>query len=128
MKWLGRPYYLALQSAAAVHGSSQQAIQETQIITYEPRRDVVIGRIRVRFFMKAGIKSSITQPLSGVYAPLTVSTPETAAFDLIRYAHNLGGIERMAETIAPMLQNMKLRILRQVTTPRQATGNSRPFR
>ncbi len=114
MKWLDRPYYLALQSAAAAHGSSQQAIQETQIITHQPQRDVVVGRIRVRFFMKASIHNSITQPLSGTYAPMVISTPETTAFDLIRYAHSLGGIERMAETIAPMLQNMKPQALRLV--------------
>jgi hypothetical protein len=114
MRWLDRLYYLALQSAAAAHGSSQQAIQETQIITCKPQRDVVVGRIRVRFFMKASIQNSIIQPLSGTYAPMAISTPETTAFDLIRYAHSLGGIERMAETIAPMLQNMKPRDLRLV--------------
>jgi|GEM_PF-5251750 len=30
-RWLGRPYYLALQTAAASHGSSRQAIQVTQV-------------------------------------------------------------------------------------------------
>lgn len=114
MKWLDRPYYLALQSAAATHGSNQQAVQETQIITSRPQRDLVIGRIRVRFFMKASIQNSITQTLSGAYAPVTISTPETTAFDLIRYAHGIGGIERMAETIAPMLHSMKPRALRLV--------------
>lgn len=114
MKWLDRPYYLALQSAAAAQGSSPQAIQETQIITSKPQRSVVVGRIRVRFFMKASIRNSITESLSGAYAPVTLSTPETTAFDLIRYAHSLGGIERMAETIAPLLQSMKPRALRLV--------------
>ena len=114
MNWLSRPYYLALQSAAAAHGSSQQAIQETQIITPKPQRDVLVGRIRVRFFMKASARNSIVQTLSGAYAPVAISTAETTAFDLIRYAHNLGGIERMAETIAPMLQSMKPRALRLV--------------
>ena len=39
-RWLGRPYYLALQSAAAIHGSAPQAIQETQVMTDRPRREV----------------------------------------------------------------------------------------
>jgi hypothetical protein len=111
MQWLGCPYYLALQSAAAVHGSSQQAIMETQVITDLPRRMIEVGRIRIRFFMKAGVIASITQQMSGGYAPLNVSTPETTAFDLIRYAHNLGGVERMAETVTPMLPSIKAKAL-----------------
>lgn len=50
MQWLGHPYYLGLQSAAMTFGSSQQAIQETQIMTDIPRREIIIGRIRIRFF------------------------------------------------------------------------------
>ena len=46
-RWLGRPYYLALQTAAASHGSSPQAIQVTQVMTDVPRRDLRSGRIRV---------------------------------------------------------------------------------
>ena len=106
-KWLSRPYYLALQSAACIFGSSQQAIQETQIISDIPRREMVVGRIRLRFFMKTGIDNTLTQQLPGAYAPLIVSTPESTVFDLIRYAHDIGGIERAAETIAPLLQLIK---------------------
>ena len=112
--WLGRPYYIALQSAATVFGSSQQAIQETQVITDVSRRNITVGRIRIRFFMKSGINRAITQQLSNAHSPLLVSTPETTIFDLVRYAHNIGGIERTAETIAPMLGAIKARRLTQV--------------
>jgi len=50
--WLKRPYYLALQSAAASYGSMPQAVQVTQVMTDKPRRDLRIGRIRVNFFVK----------------------------------------------------------------------------
>jgi len=52
-RWLGRPYYRALQTAAASHGSSQQAIQIAQAMTDLPRRDLRIGRVRVHFFLIA---------------------------------------------------------------------------
>jgi hypothetical protein len=113
-KWLDRPYYLALQSAAGTFGSNQQAIQETQIITDIPRREMIIGRIRLRFFMKSGIKKTLTQQLPDAYAPLIVSTPESTAYDLIRYSHEIGGIERAAETITPMLPLIKAKELRSV--------------
>ncbi len=110
--WLGHTYYIALQSAAGTFGSNQQAIQETQVITDIPRREMVIGRIRLRFFVKSGIDKTLTQQLTGAYAPLVVSTPESTAFDLVRYAHEIGGIERAAETITPMLPLIKAKELR----------------
>ncbi len=113
-KWLGRPYYLALQSAAGTFGSNLQAIQETQVITDISRREMIIGRIRLRFFMKSGIKNTLTQQLPEAYAPLIVSLPESTAYDLIRYSHDIGGIERAAETISPMLRLIKAKELRSV--------------
>ncbi|HIJ86289.1 MAG TPA: hypothetical protein HPP97_01235 [Desulfuromonadales bacterium] len=98
-RWLGRPYYVALQSAAGLYGSSHQAIQETQVITNVPRREIIVGRIRLRFFTKANTNRTISQELPGAYAPLLVSTPESTVFDLIRYANEVGGIERVVETI-----------------------------
>lgn len=117
--WLKRPYYLALQSAAAVFGSSQQAVQETQVMTSAPIREMLIGRIRLRFFAKSGIKNTITQKTPNAYAPLAISTPAATLFDLIRYAASIGGIERVAETIAPMVPLIKATALRQVMNAEQ---------
>jgi len=102
-EWLGRPYYLALQSAASSFGSNPQALQVTQVITDRPCRAIKAGRIQVRFFVKRGIARTPTRQLDGAHAPLRVSTPEATAYDLIRYATGIGGIERAAETIRPLL-------------------------
>ncbi len=114
MREIGCPYYLALLSAAATHGSSQQAIQQTQVMTDQPRRDILIGRIRIKFFMKSGVSRTITERAPNAYAPLTISSLESTIFDLIRYAHSLGGIERMAETIKPLIPRVKQGALRRV--------------
>lgn len=127
MQWLGHPYYLGLQSAATTFGSSQQAIQETQIMTDIPRREIIIGRTRIRFFMKSGIEKSLVQQLLGAYAPLQVSTPETTSFDLVRYAHYLGGIERAAETILPMLPSLKTKALKQVLNAEREITTAQRF-
>jgi len=112
--WLGRPYYLALQSAASSFGSNPQALQVTQVMTDRPRRPIKLGRIAVSFFVKRNIKQTPTQQLAGAATPLTISTPEATAFDLIRYSPNIGGIERAAETIAPLLPALRARELRRV--------------
>ena len=112
--WLGRPYYLALQSAASSFGSSPQALQVTQVMTDRPCRPIDVGRAQVRFFVKRGIERTPTRQLTGVAAPLCVSTPEATAFDLIRYAKNIGGIERAAETIRPLLPLLRAREVKRV--------------
>jgi hypothetical protein len=49
-RWLGHPYYIALQSAAEWHGSSPQAIQVTQVMTDVPRKEVCVGGAADSFF------------------------------------------------------------------------------
>lgn len=112
--WLDRPYYLALQSAASSFGSNPQALQVTQVMTDRPCRTIKVGRIQVRFFVKRGIQRTITQQPAGAVAPLLVSTPEATAYDLIRYAISIGGIERVAETIRPLLPLLHARELKRV--------------
>ncbi len=112
--WLGRPYYLALQSAASSFGSNPQALQVTQVMTDRPCRAIKVGRIQVKFFVKRGIERTPTQQPAGAVAPLCVSTPEATAFDLIRYATSIGGIERAAETIRPLLPVLRARELKRV--------------
>lgn len=112
--WLGRPYYLALQSAAGVFGANPQALQVTQVMTDRPLRPLRPGRMPVRFFVKRGIERTPTQLLAQAAAPLCVSTPEATVFDLVRYAASIGGIERAAETIRPLLPHLRLHELKRV--------------
>lgn len=112
--WLGRPYYVALQSAASSFGSNPQALQVTQVMTDRPCRTIQVGRIQVRFFVKRGIQRTPTQQPAGAVAPVLVSTPEATAYDLIRYATSIGGIERAAETIRPLLLLLRARELKHV--------------
>jgi len=106
-RWLKRPYYLALQSAASEYSSAAQAIQVTQVMTDRSRRKVQLGRVRVQFFVKKSIVATPTQPVAGAHAPMAASTPEATAIDLISYANRIGGISRAAETIAPFLARLR---------------------
>lgn len=113
-EWLGHPYYLGLQSAAETYGSAPQALQVTQVVTDTPRWQVQVGRVRIQFFVKRGVGRTPTQALANPYAPLRVSTPAATAFDLIRYSGRLGGIERAAETLAPLIPLIRVSDLKVV--------------
>ncbi len=112
--WLRRPYYLALLSAASLFGSNPQALQVTQVMTDRPGRVINVGRVQVSFFVKGDIERTPTQQLAQAPALLWISTPEATAFDLIRYASRIGGIERAAETISLMLPKLRTRELERV--------------
>ena len=102
-RWLGHPYYLALQSAAEIYNSAPQAIQVKQIVTDCPRRNISLGRLRLRFFVKKGVERTPVQQPPNAYALLRVSTPEATALDMVRYASRIGGMGRALETILPLL-------------------------
>jgi hypothetical protein len=120
--WLGRPYYLALQSAASAFGSNPQALQVTQVMTDKPFRPIKVGRTQLRFFVKRGIERTPTQQPEGAVAPLLISTPEATAYDLVRYATSIGGIERAAETIRPLLPLLRGRELKRVLDAESEPG------
>jgi hypothetical protein len=122
--WLGHPYYLALQSAASVYGSNPQALQVAQVLTDAPRREIEIGRLRVRFFVKRGIEKTATLVPSNAFAPIRVSIPEATAFDLVRYAPGIGGIGRAVETLAPLLPLMRVPELKQVLETEKETATA----
>jgi|ERR1017187_931579 hypothetical protein len=83
-------------------------------MTDSPRREIEIGRLRVRFFVKRKIKRMPTQPLANAFAPTRVSRPEATAFDLVRYASCIGGIGRTVETLTPLLSLMRVSELKRM--------------
>jgi AbiEi antitoxin C-terminal domain len=92
-------YYVGLLSAAALHGSSAQAVQVTQVLLRLPRRTIAVGKIHVDFYVKSKLEGTPLTEIPGLPAPLAVSSPEATALDLIAFSHRLGGIERMLEVI-----------------------------
>jgi len=97
-----RPYYVGLLSAAALHGSSSQAVQVTHILTTEPTRPMDVGRLHVDFYVKKHLRNTPLSLLAGMPAPLAVSSPEATVLDLIAFSDRIGGIRRVTEVIAEL--------------------------
>jgi predicted transcriptional regulator of viral defense system len=104
--FLRHPYYIGLLSAAAAHGSQPQAVQVVQVVTDVARREIALGRVRVRFYAKRRAADTPTEQPQFAHSFVRVSTREATALDLVRYSARMGGISRVAETIAPMVPNM----------------------
>ncbi len=102
----GRPYYIGLLSAAAEFDSQHQAVQEVQVVTERPMRELTIGRQRLKFFVKHSVAQTPTTTPENAFAPVAVSTPAATALDLLRYADRIGGMDRAVEAISGMTRHL----------------------
>lgn len=112
-----QPYYVGLLSAAELHGSSQQAVQVTQVLTNKVTRPMLMGRLRVEFHVKKAVELTPTAQPPGMHSPIAVSTPEATAVDLIEYSHSIGGVARAADVIAGMAPVLTVAGLRRALVP-----------
>ena len=111
MKAMERPYYVGLLSAAALHGASHQQPQEFQVFTDRPIRPIQVGRERIRFFVNKRIADTAVQKVKTPTGVMRVSTPESTAVDLVRYAKAAGHLDNVATVLmdlAPLLDPKRL--------------------
>ena len=108
MSHLGRPYYVGLLSAAAVHGASHQAPQVFQVITDRTDlvRDRQVGRIRVRFYSSKSVAEDPTTRIAVPSGYVVVGTKETTVVDLVAKPRASGGLSNVA-TILRELDELK---------------------
>ncbi len=104
MRYLGRPYYVGVLSAAALHGAGHQQPQEFQVVTDVPQRPVLAGRARTRFLVKKNIARTPTVAVRTETGTMQVSTPEATAIDLLRYVSAAGGLSNVATVLAELAE------------------------
>jgi predicted transcriptional regulator of viral defense system len=99
MAHLHRAYYVALLSAARIHGASHQAPQVFQVMTAAGAaapRDRDLGRVRLRFYSSKHVGEDEVQRIAVPTGYLTVSARETTVVDLIVYHRASGGYSNVA--------------------------------
>ena len=107
MKDMARPYYVGLLSAAQLHGAAHHRPQEFQVVI--PRRatrPVQAGNVLIRFHGKGPFDHSQTQEVKTPTGILKASTPETTAWDLVRYFKAAGGLENVATVLSELAEKL----------------------
>lgn len=102
MRFVGRPYYVGLLSAAALHGAAHHQPQEFQVLTDAPLRPARAGRVRLRFFSKATAGGTPTVAVKTQTGAMKVSTPEATAIDLVRYVEGAGQLGNVATVLSDL--------------------------
>lgn len=106
MAFHGMPYYVALLSAASLHGAGHQQPQEFQVITSQPLRIVQAGRARIRFFKKSGVEQTRVVEMKTETGSMRVSSPEATAFDLVAYYRSVGHLNNVATVLADLIEKI----------------------
>lgn len=104
MRHEGRPYYVGLLKAAELHGASQQAVMEFQVVTDKRLPTIRAGRSSLAFYYRKDMKTVIDGLVvhKTDTGRMTVSSVELTLLDLLRYRHAGGGLDNIATVVADL--------------------------
>ena len=100
------PYYAGLLTAAAQHGASHQQPQEFQVVTDRSVRPLTAGHIKIRFFASQYAEKAAAANIKTPTGTMRVSTPETTAVDLVRFARAAGYLDNVATVLAELAPSL----------------------
>jgi predicted transcriptional regulator of viral defense system len=102
MSALDRRYYVALLSAAELHGASHQAPQVFQVMVDRHLKDRDFGRTRLRFFTSRHVTNATVERRNVPTGQLRLSPRELTAIDLVEHPDASGGINNTATVLAEL--------------------------
>lgn len=106
MRHQGRRYYVALLSAAALHGAGHQQPMAFQVLSDADERDIELGRVRIEFHVSRLVLGAATQEIQTETGTMVVSTPETTAFDLVRFPSAAGYWNNVATVLGELAESL----------------------
>lgn len=106
MSYLGQPYYVALLSAAAIHGAAHQQPMVFQVMTSIPTRDVRAGKVAIQFSMSRKVEEMPVIEKQTETGTMRVSTPETTALDLVHYRASGGHLSNVATVLHELAEQI----------------------
>lgn len=102
MQHLGEPYYVALLSAAELHGAAHQRPQSFQVMVTTNRRALDCGEVHVQFVARKDMASTSVIELKTPRGLLRVASPEATALELVGYADQSGGLDNVATVVSEL--------------------------
>ena len=114
MSYLGQPYYVGLLSAAALHGAAHQKPMVFQVVTDRPTRDVRAGMVVLRFYRSVSVERMPSRRVNTETGTMRIATPETTAFDLLRYQAAAGHLNNIATVLIELAEELDGRALAEV--------------
>ena len=125
MKYLNKPYYVALLSAAALHGAAHQKPMVDFVISQTPApRSIINKKMKLYFVSKNTWEQSGIVLMKTRAGHINVSSPELTAFDLITYSSKFG-INRVATVLQELYEVMKPAALKRIAKMQETAAVQR---
>ena len=125
MRFVARPYYVALLSAAALRGAAHQQPLRFQVVTDRPMRPAEAGRVRIDFHVRRDVETTPVERVQTDTGYMRVSTPEATAFDLVRFMMAAGGLGNVATVLADLAESLQVDQLRTLSGARPTSDIQR---
>jgi len=108
MRFLGKDYYVALLSAAELHGAAHQAPQEFYVMCNTTKlRSKLKNGVKINFIAKKNIPQEHCSKVMTKSGYVDISNPILTAYDLIYYTKNVGGISRIGTIINELAEKIR---------------------
>lgn len=112
MKYLGRPYYVCLLSAAEQYGAAHQRSQLFFVATTLPKINKVRNEnSRLSFIFRNDIPEQFLHTKNSETGVITFSSPELTAVDLVQYNKRVGGLNRAATVLAELVEQTDFTVI-----------------
>jgi predicted transcriptional regulator of viral defense system len=102
MNALDRRYYVALLSAAELHGAAHQAPQVFQVMVDRHLKDRDFGRTRLRFYTSRHVSDATVERRNVPTGQIRLSPRELTAIDLVEHPDASGGLNNIATVLAEL--------------------------
>ena len=103
MRWIGKPYYLALQTAAALWGAGHQKVMKAQVMTELPQPTTSMRKNpSIIWLYRKSVPLDFVVRRNGENGQVSYSNPELTAVDLVRYADRAGGMSFVATVLSEL--------------------------
>ena len=106
MDYVGKPYYVGLLSAAALHGATHQRVMKTQVMTVVPRIKASGKNSLLDWSYRQQIPEAFIVKKNAEIGMLCYSGPELTAVDLVQFASHVGGYQRAATVLAELMDSV----------------------
>lgn len=111
MRYLSRPYYVGLLSAAGIHGAAHQQPMVFQVVTRDATREVRAGKVSIRFSISRLVDQLPVIQRQTETGTMRVATPETTAFDLVRYPAAAGHLSNASTVLSELAERLDAQAL-----------------
>lgn len=108
MRYVGKPYYVCLLSAAALHGAAHQRSMQYQVMTVVPRLNTSSLNPLLDWSYRTQIPSELILTKNAEMDILRYSNPELTAIDLVQFADHIGGYQRAATVLAELVESVDI--------------------